>query len=153
MLSIIDYIRDRVPYDSFSGTELASFLTGSKASRYGLIKRAIADEKLIPVRRGLYCLAERYRRHPLNLFAVAQKIYGPSAISFESALSYHGWIPEAVYTVASATTKRSRCFENKLGVFDFVRVPLNPFFVGHETTPHHQQQHTTPPTTPHHLVT
>lgn len=129
-MNLIDIIRDKVPYDSFSGTELATLLTGSKASRYGIIKRAIADGKLISVRRDLYCLAERYRRHPLNLFTVAQKIYGPSAISFESALSYHGWIPEAVYTVVSATTKRSRCFESALGVFDFVRVPLNPFFVG-----------------------
>lgn len=129
-MNLIDHIRDKISYDSFSGTELTSLLTGSPASRYSLIKRAIADGKLIPLRRGLYCLAERYRRHPLTLFSIAQKMYGPSAVSFESALCYHGWIPEAVYTVISATTKRSHRFENKLGVFDFVRVPLSPFFVG-----------------------
>ncbi len=129
-MRFIDYIRDSVPYDSFSVTELATFLRGSKASRYGLIKRAVADRQLISLRRGLYCLSERDRRYPLNLFVIAQKIYGPSAISFESALSYHGWIPEAVYSIASAATKRSRRFENNLGVFDYVRVSPSPFFTG-----------------------
>ena len=130
MMPIVDTVREKVPYDSFSVTELATLLTGSKASRYGLIKRAVADGKLISLRRGLYCLAENYRRGSLNLFVIAQKMYGPSAISFESALSYHGWIPEAVYTVASATTRRSVRFENALGVFDFVRIPLKPFLTG-----------------------
>lgn len=130
MSKLSDSIRDSIPYDCFSIAELKPILSGTKDSQYNLIKRAIAQKEWIHLRKGLYCLAERYRRHPLNLFVIAQKIYGPSAISFESALSYHGWIPEAVYTVASATTKRSSRFETELGVFDYVRIPLSPFFTG-----------------------
>jgi hypothetical protein len=38
-------------------------------------------------------------------------------------LSYHGWIPEAVYTVTSVALERSRTFNTPLGVFSFTRIP------------------------------
>jgi hypothetical protein len=41
--------------------------------------------------------------HP---FAVAQALLPGSYISFESALAYHGWIPEAVLVTASVTPGR-----------------------------------------------
>jgi hypothetical protein len=44
-------------------------------------------------------------------------------VSLESALAFHGWIPEAVYQVSSVTSARSRTFSTPLGVFSFRRVP------------------------------
>lgn len=38
----------------------------------------------------------------------AGSIYDPSHISFEFALSYYGLIPEAVYTVTSATFEKRK---------------------------------------------
>jgi len=58
---------------------------------------------------------------------VAQRIYGPSYISFESALSYHGWIPEAVRSVTSASFGKAKEFRSPVGVFSFYRVPSNIF--------------------------
>ena len=41
----------------------------------------------------------------------------------ESALSHHGWIPEAVYTVTSACLKRSVIFRTPVGNFSYTRIP------------------------------
>ena len=130
MIKVIEKIHHEIRYDLFSDTELINLFQGSGDQRYGLIKRAIAKGELIHLRRGLYYLAERYRRHPLNLFAVALKIYGPSYVSLESALSFHGWIPEAVQTVTSVSQKRSRRFETPLGAFHYSRVVSHPFLTG-----------------------
>ncbi|OZA16658.1 MAG: hypothetical protein B7X90_17600, partial [Novosphingobium sp. 17-62-19] len=43
---------------------------------------------------------------PVHPFAVAQALLPGSYISFESALAYHGWIPEAVLVTASVTPGR-----------------------------------------------
>lgn len=114
--------------------DLLNAIPGTSHRRQALIKRAISKGELIHIRRGLYCLADRFRKNqmrvnPPNLFTLAQKIYGPSYISFESALSYHGWIPEAVPTVTSATSKRSRTFKTPLGLFVYIHIPCEPFLV------------------------
>lgn len=127
MSNIIKEVKQKVPYNFFSDLELSVLIPGTENRRYALVKRAMAKGDLIQVRRGLYCLAEKYRGRPLNLFALAQKIYGPSYISLESALSHHGWIPEAVFSITSASAKRSREFKTPLGVFSFTRIPADPF--------------------------
>lgn len=129
-MKLLDHMRDRIPSDVFSDTELSVYLSGTPHARYGVVKRAMANGSLLHLRRGLYCVAEKYRRFPLNLFVLAQKIYGPSYISCESALSHHGWIPEAVYTVTSVSAKRTRTFHTPLGVFHYARMRATPFLVG-----------------------
>lgn len=126
-MTLLDLIRERIPWDHFSDTELQTLLPMTAHTRYGLVKRAIAKGQLVHLRRGLYCLAERYRRRPLNLLVVAQKIYGPSYISCESALSHHGWIPEGVFTVTSASMKRAQVFQSPLGLFSYERIRAEPF--------------------------
>src|SRR3989338_8200638 len=108
MSRFIESIRDKIPYDVFTDEAVHQLIRESPDTRYGLVKRAIAKGELIHLRRGLYGFAKKYQRRGTNLFELAQMMYGPSYISFESALSYHGWIPEAVYTVTSAAMKRSK---------------------------------------------
>jgi len=129
MNSLVDQIKSSIPHDSFSDLELANLLPGSRDRRYSLVKRAIAQGDLIHLRRGYYSLAEKHRRGALNLFAISQKIYGPSCVSLESALSYHGWIPEAVYTTTCITSQRSRDFHTPLGKFAYQHVPLKVLMV------------------------
>lgn len=88
-----------------SDKQLARILGGGDASRYGLVNRALKDRSLIRIRRGLYVAGTRAALsiHP---FVVAQSLRPGSYISFESALSYHGWILEAVYTVTSVSPDR-----------------------------------------------
>jgi predicted transcriptional regulator of viral defense system len=124
MSKLIEQILDHIPHDVSADTELAALLPGLDSSRPQQVKRAIAKSDLVPIRRGLYLLFKRYQRHNVNLNGLAQNIYGPSYISFESALSYHQLIPEAVYTVTSASSKRAREFSTPLGIFAFTQVPM-----------------------------
>lgn len=41
------------------------------------------------------------------LFLMANRIYGPSYVSLQTALGYYGLIPEAVYGITSICTKRT----------------------------------------------
>ena len=50
-------------------------------------------------------------------YLIANKIYQPSYISLEKALSHYGVIPEVVYAVTSVTTKSSREFTTPKGNF------------------------------------
>ena len=53
---------------------------------------------------------------------LANKIYSPSYISLEFALSYHGVIPETVYEITSVTTKATRRLETLGKVFSYRRI-------------------------------
>ncbi len=108
---------------TFSKAEVACWLDGTPPRQFALIKRALASGQIVHLRRGLYCLAPTYRRGKIDPLVLAQRIYGPSYISLQTALSYHGWIPEAVYAITSASLDRSREFTTPLGQFTFTRVP------------------------------
>jgi predicted transcriptional regulator of viral defense system len=71
---------------------------------------------LIQLKRGLYLLNVPGIKKPPD-FYIANKIVFPSYVSMESALSYHGLIPEAVYSIVSVTTKKTNSFNNKSGNF------------------------------------
>lgn len=114
----------------FTSEDLSQYVSGTDDARHGLVKRAIAAGEIVRIRRGLYCLSREYRRTPINLFALAQYIYGPSYISLESALSHYGWIPEAVYTVTSVCIGESKTFRTPIGVFTYTRVPQNTLYSG-----------------------
>ncbi len=86
--------------------QLARVLKGSPQRRYGLVNRALKTGELHRLTRGRYLLADRYRDYPGHPFALAQAFVPGSYVSFETALAYHGWIPEAVYTTACVTPGR-----------------------------------------------
>ena len=104
-----------------SERQLARLLGGGDARRYGLVNRALKDGSLLRVKRGTYVLGQRYRSEAVHPFALAQSLVPGSYISFESALAYHGWIPEAVFTTASVSPGRKTLhYETAgFGTFDF----------------------------------
>jgi len=53
------------------------------------------------------------------LFEIANKIYSPSYVSFEMALSYYDLIPESVYGITSASTKRTYNFKTSIAEFNY----------------------------------
>jgi len=111
--------------------EQAALWVGSRSERLdGLLKRAVARGEIWRVHRGLYSISDRYSRGRINPLELAQRIHGPSYISLESALSYHGWIPEAVHAITSVSLGRSRSFESPVGLFSFARVPQCRFLAG-----------------------
>jgi predicted transcriptional regulator of viral defense system len=102
----------------------AAIWVGSRGARLdALLKRAVARGEVWRVHRGLYCLANRYTADRVNPLELAQLIHGPSYVSLESALSHHGWIPEAVHAITSVAVGRARAFDTPLGLFTFTPVP------------------------------
>ena len=123
------------PGGVFNSTVVANlFPSASPGARALLVHRATTAGEVLILKPGLYMLSPIHRRSELHPFAVAGMLYGPSHISLESALAYHGLIPEAVYQVSSVTLNRSRQFVTPIGVFDFKRVPLKEPRAGVEAT-------------------
>ena len=87
--------------------------------------------KLTRVRRGLYVPANT---SGVSLLTLANKIYGPSYVSFETALAHHGLIPERTETVTSASMgkNKSKLFKTPLGVFSYRSAPSEVFPYGVE---------------------
>lgn len=77
-----------------------------------------------PVKKGLYLPSARVSERRTEPFLLANHLLGPSYVSFDSALSYYGLIPERVFEVSSATTKAARRFDTPAGTFSFIRMPL-----------------------------
>jgi hypothetical protein len=88
-----------------------------------LVHRAVHHAEVLRLRSGLYCLVPAYRKTALHPFTVAAALHGPSHVSLETALAFHGLVPEAVFQVASVTAQRSRTYSTPLGTFVFRRVP------------------------------
>jgi hypothetical protein len=118
----------------FTERQLASILLVSNAARYGLVNRALQDGSLLRIKRGLYVLGTTWSKRGLenpevHPFAIAQALKPGSYISFETALAYHGWIPEAVYLTASVTPDRKTLkYETpKWGSFEFSPLATNKY--------------------------
>lgn len=84
------------------------------------IKRMADSGELIPLVRGLY---ETDKNIPG--YCLAASICAPSYLSFDFALSYHGLIPEAVYSFTSATfdKRKKKTFKNYFGNFTYQDIP------------------------------
>ena len=62
------------------------------------------------------------------LLAIANKIYKPSYISFETAMSHYRLIPESIYMITSVSTKRTSLFETPLVRFSYRTIKPALFF-------------------------
>lgn len=125
-----------------SDRQLARVLGGSDKRRYGLVNRALKTGELVRVKRGIYILSNKLRNNPVHPFALAQQLLPGCYVSGESALSFHGWIPEAVQSVLSITSnKKSVSYEHDtLGKFEFRRMTVNPgYFL--QAVARHELQH------------
>jgi hypothetical protein len=90
----------------------------------------LAQGRIVRVKKGLYVFGEEDRRRPLVREMLANLAYGPSYLSLEYALHYHGLTPEGTEALTSVTCGRSRTFRTPVGVFSYRRIPLNAFRVG-----------------------
>lgn len=104
--------------------QLARLVGGSDARRYGLVNRALQAGELLRLKRGLYVMSQRFRQTLPHPFVVAQAQLPASYVSFESALAYHGWIPEAVYATTSVTPGRKSVSHEVQGLGQFIFHPL-----------------------------
>jgi hypothetical protein len=107
--------------------QFARILGGSDDSRHALVKRAVKSGALVKIKRGQHVLADKFRKEPVHPFHLAQALVAGSYVSKESALAYHGWIPEAVFTTLSITPgRKSAALDHpKFGRFAFHPLAVN----------------------------
>lgn len=127
-----NYIQDMLwhyPSPYLTDGQAAQLFGGTAHSKHGRLKRAVQQGVLIRLKRGFYLLGEKLREKSWHPFEAAQFLYGPSYISLESALAYHGLIPEAVRVITSVTINRTKHFQNSVGYFQYYHLPEDNFFV------------------------
>lgn len=90
------------PY--FNLADLEKILGLERPSLYVTLSRLTRAGVLRRLRQGIYELSLR----PGDVEKVANQIYYPSYLSFESALARYGIIAQIPYTLTFATTKRSK---------------------------------------------
>lgn len=91
------------------------------------ISELLNSGELQSVRRGLYIPGPEADLPTPDPFLIANHLRGPSYISLESALSYHGMIPERVYEISSVTLKTSKIYTNSVGRFSY-RQLASPYY-------------------------
>ncbi len=67
-------------------------------------------------------------RNEADLFSIANKLYRPSYVSLESALSFYGLIPEGVFRIQSITTLKTNAFNTPVGGFDYRSIKPQCYF-------------------------
>lgn len=107
----------------FSAPDVCGIFGVSKVAAIGLLHRYSAKKIIVKLKRGLYALSDASLPEPY----VANRIYSPSYVSLEFALSYHGVIPETVYEITSVTTKAPRRFEALGRIFSYRKIKKSAF--------------------------
>jgi predicted transcriptional regulator of viral defense system len=103
----------------------ASLLQTGDIGRKGLsvqLSRWVKSGRLIQLRRGVYAIAQPYRKTEPHPFLVANSLRRNSYVSLQSALAFHGLIPEYVPVCTSVTTGRSEQLDTALGTFTYRRI-------------------------------
>ena len=109
-----------------TNAQLARLLDGSPQRRYNLVNRALHQGELLHLRRGYYLLAAAVQHRKVHPFVLAQALQPGSYVSFETALSFHGWIPESTPVTMSVTPgpRRHEFDISRVGLFRFYPLAL-----------------------------
>lgn len=126
---MIDDLRSRIEGEEFDYQILMDCLKQYERPR-DKITSLLRQRKIIRVKKGIYIFGTKYARKPFSREILANMIYGPSCISLDYALHYHGMIPERVEAVTSVTSGRSRRFITPVGLFIYRQIPSAVFPVG-----------------------
>ena len=91
------------------------------------IQRMVNNNEIYYICKGLYETNKN-----VDPFYLADPIYSPSYISFETALAYYGLIPERVYAIKCATydKKKKKEFKTPFGLYLYQDVPASVFSYG-----------------------
>jgi predicted transcriptional regulator of viral defense system len=126
---MIDDLRTRIEGEEFDYQTLVDSLKQYERPR-DKITKLLRQGAIIRVKKGIYVFGKKYARRPFSREILANMIYGPSCISLDFALHYHGLIPERVEAVTSVTSGRGRRFITPVGLFIYRQIPPQPFAVG-----------------------
>jgi hypothetical protein len=124
MISFLEFHEKMLPEGCFSIYQaLACFPSFDRNS----LTRWTHKHLLIKLRQGWYAFPQMLQCPDFSRF-VACRIYRPSYISSQMALSIYGMIPEAVTSITSVTTLKTMRFENEFGQYSYQNIKPSLFF-------------------------
>ena len=91
---------------------------------FSVIKKLIRENVLAKAERNKYFLKDAY----INDFSLANFLYQPSYISFESALNFYGILSQFPYEISSITIKKSTRKKFQEKVFTYAQIKKELFF-------------------------
>lgn len=91
------------------------------------ISELVKSGELVALKKGLYIPGTKTNLSRPEPFLIANHLWGPSYISFESAMSYWGMIPERVYEISSVTMRLSKKYKTPAGRFSYRYMP-SPYY-------------------------
>ncbi len=86
------------------------------------LSRWVRAGRVHQLRRGVYALAPPYRKTAPHPFVVANRLVRGSYVSLQSALAYHGLVPEYVPVTTNVSAGRPERIDNPLGAFEYRHV-------------------------------
>lgn len=95
----------------------------------------LRDGALIRVKKGLYIFGPDVALTPYSTELLANLVYGPSYLSLEYALSFHGLIPERVSELTSVTCRRDKRFVTPVATFTYRYLRRERYPLGFEQQP------------------
>lgn len=112
---------------------------GDLFRRYGkfdhrILRGWIKAGRVRKLRKGLYPGQPDYVRCSVDMFTVANRLQTPSYVSFTMGLRYHNLIPEGVFEITSATTRKASVFRYRYQRYSYQTLPPKLFF-GYEVVP------------------
>lgn len=81
------------------------------------LTRWVQKEYLVRIKRDMYQWTESCGVDEISDLYVANRLYEPSYISLETALSFYSIIPDIAVHVTSVTSRQTRIFRNQYGTF------------------------------------
>lgn len=89
---------------------------------FSVIKKLLQAGVLMKLEKNKYLLKDA----KINDFALANFIYQPSYVSFESALNFYGVLSQFPYEISSATTKKTagKIFQGKAFIYTQIKKDL-----------------------------
>lgn len=102
----------------FTPQDLSFLFDANQRAVQGFLNYNLKKGVFVRLKKGFYALK---RNFPSD-FYLANKLYSPSYVSLDTALSYYHLIPETVYAVTSVTTKPTREFEIQGRLFDYRKI-------------------------------
>jgi predicted transcriptional regulator of viral defense system len=86
------------------------------------LTRWVNSGRILQLRRGLYAIAPPYQKVKPHPFLVANNLQRASYVSLQSALAFHGLIPEVMTLTISVTAGRPERLKTPLGIYEFRHV-------------------------------
>ena len=109
-------------------TDILALSAYSKESIYVILNRLVKQGELIRLTSGIYVLPERYG----EIERIANALYFPSYLSFETALAKYGVISQIPYTLMLATPLKTKNLQARDYEIEYRKIK-NDLYFGYTT--------------------